>query len=213
LKRKGINPGIICCISNISWDRAEELLKFCVNKSIQNIKFIPIQGRDISGNLLPYAVRPKDYADFFIKLLDKWLELDNPEIEIREIKSIINVMLGGDIRECCFAGECHRYLTIYPDGSVYSCDSLPHTENYYFGNIQNGLDSIKHSFGLIRMRNRITDLQRRCNHCEWFNVCKGGCLQDYYPDIWLNNTKNEFCGDLQRMFKTVKAILKQYKLI
>jgi len=64
IERKGINPGIICCISNISWDRAEELLKFCVNKSIQNIKFIPIQGRDISGNLLPYAVRPKDYADF-----------------------------------------------------------------------------------------------------------------------------------------------------
>jgi hypothetical protein len=54
-----------------------------------------------------------------IGIFSKWLELDDPEVEIREIKSIVNLMLGGDFRECMFADECHKYFTVYPENILW----------------------------------------------------------------------------------------------
>jgi len=213
LEKEGVTPHVICCVSSLNCDSPERVFTFLVERGIKNIKFLQVQGRDSNGKLLPSSVSPRKYADFLITILKKWIELDDPEIEIREIRSIISTMLGGETGECIFAGECYKYLTIYQDGSIYGCDSLPKIESLRLGHINNGIKGMEQSPPFIRFRNRLDKIKKRCIACEWHRICKGGCLEDWWPNIFSNNTRNLFCGELKRIFSTTKKILNDYGLI
>lgn len=212
-KSLGVLPSVICCVSSKNVDFPKEIFSFFVAQGIKNIKFLQVQGRDDNGKLLPFSVEPGLYADFLISIFDEWINLDNSEIKIRESESIISVMLGGDLRECMFAGKCFEYFTIYPDGNVYGCDSLPKIEAMRFGHIDDGINKIVNSPNFIKFRQRSEELKRMCSKCEWFNVCKGGCLQDWWPDIFENKTRNLFCEALKKIFSSVYERLKEYSLV
>ena len=147
LRESGVLSDVICCVSSVNCDFPEDIFDFFVGQGIKRLKFLQVQGRDKKGKLLPFSVTAEQYADFLIGIFKKWLELDDPEIEIREIKSIVNLMLGGDFRECMFADECHKYFTVYPDGSVYGCDSLPKIEALRFGHITKADNKGEHHYG------------------------------------------------------------------
>ncbi len=213
LKERGIRASVICCVSSINCGSPQKVFDFLVSLGCKKIKFLQVQGRNNRGKLLPYSVNPAEYASFLLGVFKRWIELDDVEIEIREIKSIVSAMLGGSYRECVFAGECHKYLTIYPDGSIYGCDSLPNIKFLYFGNIVEGLERVGSSSNFVQFRQKLTEIKQECSSCEWFNICQGGCLQDYWPDIFYYRTKNFFCESLKKVFKEIQEILKRYKLI
>lgn len=213
LKEAEVLSDVICCVSSVNCDFPEDIFDFFVGQNIKRLKFLQVQGRDGIGKLLPYSVISEQYADFLIGIFKKWLELDDPEVEIREIKSIVNLMLGGDFRECMFADECHKYFTVYPDGWIYGCDSLPKVEALRFGHITEGLEQIETSPNFIRFRQRVKEIRKRCVSCEWFNVCRGGCLQDWWPDIFDSQTKNLFCGGLKKIFAKFQRALSDYRII
>jgi uncharacterized protein len=213
LQEAGILSGVICCVSSVNCNGAAKIFDFFAKEKINRIKFLQVQGRDSKGKLLAYSVDPKKYSDFLIQILEKWIELDNPNFEIREVQSLVNIMLGGDLRECMFSGECHKYFTVYPDGSVYGCDSLPKIESLKFGNISEGLDSLEKSPNFAKFRERIEEIQLGCAKCPWFHVCKGGCLQDWWPNIFHPETKNLFCEGLKKIFSATEKVLKDYKML
>jgi len=213
LRKAGIIADIICCVSSINYDFPEDIFDFFIEQGIKRFKFLQVQGRDKRGRLLPYAISAKQYANFLIRIFEKWIKLDDPSIEIREIKSIIDLMLGGNDRECMFAGECYKYFTIYSDGSVYGCDSLPKIEELCFGHISDGINKILNSPNFIKFLQRTKELREKCINCEWFYVCRGGCLQDWWPNIFHSQTKNFFCNGLKKIFKSFQEILQKYNMI
>jgi len=213
LKEKGIQPSVICCVSSINCRAPKEVFDSLVSLGFKKIKFLQVQGRNNRGELLPYSVNPAEYANFLLSIFKRWVELDDVKIEIREIKSIVNAMLGGNYRECVFAGECYKYLTIYPDGSIYGCDSLSNIDFLYFGNVAEGLKRVESSSNFVQFRRKLTDIEKGCGFCKWFNICRGGCLQDYWPDIFYYGTKNFFCESLKKVFREIQEVLKHHKLI
>ncbi len=210
LRKFNIEPSIICCVSSINCDYPKEIFKFFVSKGIKKVKFLQVQGRNDDGNLLPFSVDPESYADFLVGIFNELLKLDDPSIEIREIESIVNTMMGGDNRECMFSGECYKYLTVYPDGSIYACDSLPQIESLSFGNIKNGLDAVPLVDNFIRFKDRMKVLNLKCISCEWFNVCRGGCPQDYWPNVLDNGSRNMFCISLKKIFSRFNSVIQDY---
>lgn len=213
LQEAGVLSDVICCVSSANCDYPEVIFDFFIGQGMKRLKFLQVQGRDNQGNLLPYSVTGEQYADFLLAIFKQWLKLDDPTIEIREIKSVTNLLLGGDFRECMFAGECYKYFTVYPDGSVYGCDSLPKVEALRFGYITDGLDKIESSPNFIRFREQIEHLKKRCRLCEWFDICRGGCLQDWWPDIFNPSTRNLFCRGLKRIFATIRKTLEEYQMV
>lgn len=210
LRRFDIEPSIICCVSSVNCDHPKEIFKFFISEGIQKIKFLQVQGRDNDGKLLPLSVEPEKYADFLTAIFNELLELDDPSIEIREIESIVNIMMGGDNRECMFAGECHKYLTVYPDGAIYACDSLPQIESLSFGNIKDGLSNVLLSENFSRFKERMKVLNSRCISCRWHNVCRGGCPQDYWPNILDEDSRNLFCESLKKIFDNFSYLINNY---
>lgn len=204
---------VICCVSSVNCDSPEIIFNFFTKSGIKRLKFLQVQGRDTSGKLFPYSVTAEQYANFLIGIFKRWLELDDPTMEVREIKSIVNLMLGGDFRECMLAGECYKYFTVYPDGSIYGCDSLPKIKSLRFGNIAEGLEQINSSPNFVRFCKRTAELKEKCISCEWFHICRGGCLQDWWPDIFHPHTRNLFCEGLRKIFAHIQRTLRDYKMI
>ncbi|MFH1551387.1 MAG: radical SAM protein [bacterium] len=213
LKEANVISDVICCVSTINCKYPEKIFDFFKEKKIKKIKFLQVQGRNKNGDLLPYSVNSLQYADFLIKIFKKWIKTDDPEIEIREIKSIVNLMLGGDFRECMFAGECYKYFTVYPDGSIYGCDSFPKIKSLYFGHIDQNLTEIELSINFKRFKQKLKKIQQKCKSCYWFKICRGGCPQDWHPDIFKKNPENAYCSGLQKIFSTIQKTLKEFKMI
>lgn len=213
LKEGGVLSDIICCISSVNCDFPDSIFDFFIAQGIKRLKFLQVQGRDQRDRLLPCSITGEQYANFLIGIFKKWLKLDDPEVEIREIKSIVNLMLGGNFRECMFAGECYKYFTVYPDGSIYGCDSLPKVESMRFGHISEGLKQLEISPNFIKFRQRMKELKKKCASCEWFHICRGGCLQDWWPDIFNPKTRNLFCEGLKKIFTTLQKALRAYRMI
>lgn len=213
LREYRINPSVICCVSSVNNKFAKKIFHFLVTNGFKKIKFLQVQGRDEKGDLLPYSVTSEEYADFLISAFEELIKLDNPHVEIREIESIVNTLLGGDNRECMFAGECYKYITIYSDGSMYGCDSLPKIGEMRFGHIKDGLYSIESSENFKKFYSRMQGIHRECALCKWYNVCRGGCPQDYWPNILSQDSQNQFCGSLKKIFSEFEKILNTYGLL
>lgn len=212
LKEASLLTDVICCVGSHNYHYPGELFDFLIKEGAKRIKFLQVQGRGQLGRLLPNSISGKQYATFLIEILERWLELDDPSIDVRELTSIVNVLLGGEAKECMFSGNCHNYFTIYPNGQIYGCDSLPQIEKFNFGSITDTLKDIHSSFNYQRFCSREKQIRDQCSKCDWFSVCRGGCLQDWYPNIFDDRTKNLFCSGLQKIFTETEKILKMYNL-
>lgn len=213
LKNAGILTNVICCISKYNYLHPKEIFYFFVNKGIKKIKFLQVQGRDLDGRLQTGSISGEDYFKFLLSIFDEWVKYDDPSIEVREINSIVSLLLGGIPGDCMFAGKCDDYLTIYSDGSVYACDSLSDNEDMRFGFINDGLKKIKSSKNFRRFRKRTEEIRRSCMACYYFKICRGGCLQDWWPDIYKKETKNYFCSGMNKLFVEIEKKLNSYNLI
>lgn len=213
LNNAGILTNVICCISKTNHLYPKEIFNFFVNKGIKKIKFLQVQGRGLDGKLQPESISGEDYSKFLLSIFNEWIEQDDPSIEVREISSIVSLLLGGISGDCMFAGRCHDYLTIYSDGSVYACDSLSDSEDMKFGHIKDGLSKIKSSNNFKRFEKRIEEIRAGCIDCYYFKICRGGCLQDWWPDIYKKETKNYFCSGMSKLFLEIEKKLNVYNLI
>ncbi len=101
-------------------------------------------------NISSLVISPAQYAAFMIAIFDHWLELDDSEVEIRDIQSVVNLILGGNKRECIYMGQCDQFVTVYSDGSIYGCDSFPKTDNLCFGNVFDEPTVVRSKLGQIR---------------------------------------------------------------
>lgn len=218
LREKEILVDVICCVNKNNLPYPKKILNFFNKNNFKRIKFLQAQGKDQKGNILPFAVTGNEYAKFLSEIFEEWIKIDNPEIEIREIQSIINLLQEKDPEDCMFLGQCYHYLTIYPDGSVYPCDSLEHTKELYLGNIKDGLPKIINSDRFLYLKEKEQKIRRSCKKCEFYNLCKGGCLQDWQPEPLSYDSKkqtasNLFCEGLKQLFFKINSTLNHYSLI
>jgi len=212
LSESELFTGIICCVSSANFAYPKQIFDFFISNGIKQIKFNRIKGKDKAGNPLPTSINSEQYADFLLAIFREWIKLDDVEVEIRELHSIINLMLGGNFRECIFTGNCHKYMTVYSDGSIYGCDSLLKEEKLKFGSVMNTLTEVQESPNFQYFLTATEKIRSRCVSCEWYNICRGGCMQDWQPSL-SENSQNSSCESLKRIFSEIRKTLEKYGLI
>ncbi|MDP2947014.1 MAG: SPASM domain-containing protein [Nanoarchaeota archaeon] len=211
LKEGGIFNGVICCVSTANCSHPEEVLDFFVAQDIKSIKFLRVKGLDRNGNPYPGSITPNQYVDFLLAVFKKWLEIDDPEIEIRNIKSVIDILMGGNFRECVYMGACYNYVTVYGDGSIYACDALSQHDFLCFGNVKNRIFENQNFSKFIEF---IETQKRSCRSCRWFDICRGGCLQDRKIGLDSNGVvENVSCASLKRFYSEIYSVLGHYDLL
>ena len=148
-----------------------------------------------------------------ITIFDLWLELDDPEVEIRDIQSVVNLILGGNKRECVYMGRCDQFVTIYSDGSIYSCDSFPNTNVLYFGSVLDKPSVVRSNLHLRNFQKILKKRKEHCRACNWYFICKGGCTRNCYEQFNSVEPLSEICKNLKRYFEHISAKIKLYDLL
>jgi uncharacterized protein len=213
LRERELFTGIICCVSSANYRQANEVLDFLVSHDIKKMKFNRIRGTGWDGNPLPGSISPQQYAEFLLSIFRAWVTYDDISIEIRELNSLVNLLLGGDLRECVFSGACYRYCTVTSDGSIYACDSLPMINELHFGHITADPGAVIHSRAIHHFEDAAARIRQNCAHCEWFSLCRGGCLQDWVFPTSAPGIRNSACDGLKFIFSSIQNELKDYGLI
>jgi len=213
LRQARIFNGIICGMSITNHRFPKEIFNFFIEKDIKKLKFARVKSIGHCNDVLPLVISPRQYADFLIAIFDLWLGLDDLEIEIRDIQSVVNLIIGGNKRECIYMGQCDQFVTIYADGSIYGCDSFPKTDALHFGNVLDESTAVRSNLHLQIFRELLEKRKEHCRTCDWYFICKGGCAKDCYEQFDSVEPLSEVCENLKRYFKYISARIRSYDLV
>jgi len=212
LHESGIFNGVICGISVVNHKYPKEIFDFFIERNIKKLKFARVKniGYHSTSSL---TISQAQYVDFMITVFDLWVELDDPEVEIRDIQSVVDLILGGNKRECVYMGHCDQFVTVYSDGSIYSCDSFPKTDALCFGTVLDEPSVVKSNLSLQNFRQLLSKRRDRCRACDWFFICQGGCAKDCYKQLDSVEPLDEICENLKRYFGHISDKIRSYDLI
>ncbi len=205
--------GIICGISTVNHRFPKEIFNFFIAKNIKKLKFAKVKSIGHCKDVSSLVISPAQYTDFMIAIFDLWLGLDDQEVEIRDIQSVVNLILGGNKRECIYMGQCDQFVTVYSDGSIYGCDSFPKIDTLHFGSVLDEPAIVRSNLRLQTFRELLGKKKEYCRTCDWYFICKGGCAKDCYKQLDSVEPLSEVCENLKRYFKHISTKIRSYDLI
>lgn len=211
LFENGIQTGLLCTVVSSSIGKEEELYNMIT--SFSNLKFVkinPCMDKNSDGTLPFWAVTPKQYYSFISNFFDIMLKKGNWGYNIEPIISVLKRLQGVRSAYCNYNNEkCPNFLTIYPDGTITSCD------NY---NLQHGLigrlyeiSDLNAALNMeqnLELKESYTKLLEKCEKCDANNLCSGGCIavRERYSDT------EEYCEAIKGMIHHIKMVYDALKI-
>lgn len=202
LKAQDVPHGFLAVVSKHSLKYPDEIFDFFLKNNLKRYELLPSAAEFVGSSceLLPHCITPIEYAEFMIRIFDRWLEQDDPDIRIRFFDNAMAGLLGGRPSTCTFAGTCPEYLTVAPNGDIYHCDWFIGQQEKCFGNIdQENLRAIVAKPLYQRYTASIRQSKSECQVCNWRPVCNGGC--SYHRSIQGNfQSPYYFCESRKLIF-------------
>ena len=186
LQDNKVEFNILCVISKINVNRANELYQFFQEHNLNYLQFIPAL-ECTNNNMAPYSPSAKEYGKFLCEIFDLWKKDGFQNVHIRTFEDVFSLYLGQTTNSCPFGENCSDYFVVEWNGDVFPCDFFVESD-LKLGNI---VDDDFTNF--IKKRpeifsNRKPTLGNECLKCHWKNICHGGCLKD--RDFCKNPDKN-----------------------
>lgn len=209
LRKYGLCPGVIAVINSHNVRYPDDIFHFFRRQKLQfsaNECYASSDSHCVTKTL---AVDLLDYVIFLLKVFDLWVEADDPTYHVKPLTDIVRAVMGQQTSFCKLNAECHRYITIDSDGTVYPCNAYPRPE-LAFGNLST--ENIQHIFELPIFNNHYSKrevIRQRCHSCKWSGICLGWCMRTW--DNWMTTQgprNNQSCEALQVLFGGINDKLK-----
>ncbi len=208
LRDNEVKFGAVAVINKHTVTYPDEIFWFFYNNRI-NFNANPCTAHpDDPEPIRELAVSPTEYAHFVLRLVDLWIEVDNPQFRVGPADDIIKGVLGKRMRLCRFNGKCHLYMTIGHDGNVYPCDGFL-DDRYWLGNLAAMPLSVIMNGAIVNeyyYYSRIV-VQDGCGDCEWRPLCHGGCMRTWGARTIAAPQDYEFCQARQLLFSEARGKL------
>lgn len=199
-------PFIIACVitslgiksPNLFWD-------YFIDNEIMEFDFLPCLSYPSNIPTSTYSsVSDWDFSEFMTHIFDKWIEHNDDAINIKLLENIIfNMIQGCQSTLCKLSGRCEDFYTITTNGELYACDSFVGDPEYCYGDIRK-LDIYKIiSNEELNIKKRLTTLNNECQHCDWIEVCKGGCPFQHYNARFNSNFESINCSGKKMLFSHI----------
>jgi len=198
LQRHGVEWNSLTCVNDLNAKMPLKVYKFLKGIGARHMQFIPIverqpntaaralgldlstppnqDGEEPEVEMMPWSVKPNDYAQFLTTIFDHWVRHDVGKIYVQIIEVSFAKCLGSPGSLCIFSETCGDAVAMEHDGSVYSCDHYVYPE-YKLGNIRD--DSLQDMINSEQQRdfgeNKRDSLPRQCLECDYLPACNGGC--------------------------------------
>ena len=185
LNKSTVNYGVLSVISDKVYHYdTHKYFNFFLDSNINNVALLierppEIKFHNIDEQKAFYASR-RNYAKFMCLMFDYWINTNNDQFRIRELSSMLDLLLGGTSKICTYSGACvGKYYGIDVTGSIAHCDKFFNDDRFTFGATKGTtLSDIANSSSLAEAQIMESSIRNKCTTCEWFNVCKGGCLHE-----------------------------------
>ncbi len=176
----GVDVNILSCVSSAAEGRAKEVYEFLRGEGFRHLQFIPVvEFTDRPGNITEFSCSPEGYGDFLIEAFDVWRADPEPAC-IRLFDNLIEFAGTGRSTFCVLAPRCASYVVVEASGDIYPCDFFVRKE-LGLGNVLDSPDALVRARAMPKADEFArTKLIRpdKCRECEWWRVCRGGCLKE-----------------------------------
>ncbi len=206
LSEAGIKTGMICTIVSTSLGKEQELYNML--KSFDNLQFVklnPCMDRNKDGTVPFWGVTPTQYFEFVSGFFDIMVrESAWDKFFIEPIISVLKNLQGVRSSFCNYSNDkCTNFISIYPDGTVTSCDNF-NLQDGYIGSLES-IDSFSDVVTFQKNENlakNYASTLKMCDGCSYHNVCKGGCVaaRIRYMDT------DEYCIGMKSMIDHIREV-------
>jgi len=142
--------------------------------------------------------------EFIVKFYnDMWMNSNDNNFRIDPCCEILNFLISGKDPGCAHGKKScvGRFPAILWNGDVIHCGRFVGTNHGYLGNVNDS----NFSFGLdnpliLKYYNMDLDRIKKCESCEYYNICHGGC---FHHAIILGNGKDIYCEAYKGIIKHI----------
>lgn len=175
--------GIISVVTKRSLHRAEEILTlFSQFSNIKAVNFMACINEKTETCDTVWETSPAEYTAFIQDVFQYWEKNElYKKFIIDPIYSIIRTAFDEPSLFCHFSDmKCTNIFTLYPDGSLTFCDELINEKAVWHQFSEKGAVVYQskedgRSQDENQMIQDINQLNVKCNKCDYFPLCRGGC--------------------------------------
>lgn len=170
LREAGVEPTVIATVTKKTLKYAEKVFDFLVGEGFKLIKFSPVY--DTGANA--FSIGSKEWFEYLRKIFCSWVEIGDPEIQVRELDEIIAWIRKDNISMCSSNSSCSKWISVDPDGNLYPCEYL--RSKYSYGNIiDSEISAIVSSVRHVNFLKTLQALHDECQECTFQKLCGNGC--------------------------------------
>jgi radical SAM protein with 4Fe4S-binding SPASM domain len=209
--------GVKVAISSIAWKEnirhLEDVVKLALNLGVQELRFpvlIPLGRCARAQELIPDENELKDagmrISNIALKVRSKLtISIDLPPALLSE--ELLSIPEYEFLKYGCFVGITR--LDIYPDGTIFPCDSLRHIKLGNIGIVKDRLGELwNNSEELKKIREVYRNLKGVCRKCVYRTTCHGHCRAMAYLAYGDLSAPNPICQKLYEKGLFPKSYLK-----
>ena len=207
LDKWGKKAGMLSVISKHSIKYVEDYADLIMQ--IKNLSFVKINPLfNIENNILtPDSISPMEFSQFIIKFGMIYIERKiYKKIAVEPILSMIQNINGKESKYCNYnKHKCFEFLSIYPNELIGPCDCFSINDF----SIDKDTYFLEDSISKNILSNKIIHIKKlldKCEECDIFEFCVGGCLSQRY--YFRNNEalSKEFCDSKKMLFEFAKQL-------
>lgn len=209
------HPGVLSVI-NPAYSAKESYRHFVDDLQFRNIDFLlPDLSHDaFTLHTQTEGFTPHDYGRYLCELFDEWTKDNNPDIDIRILKSMMSILLGGETGLLGVGENSQNLLafTISSNGDLAPDDTLRSASP---GLMNIGMNASTHSLSeflahpyMKLITDSLKTLPTPCKDCAWQKACGGGFGVHRYSQKNQFNNASSMCEALKMMYgKTFQYLL------
>jgi len=203
LRKNGIFPPVIATVSKSTYDDGVKNFMFFIENGFTEIKYSPVYDSSCDN----FSIDDDKWFLYLKDIFDKWLEIKNPNIKIREIDEILMWHANKSLSLCSSRGMCANWISIDCDGNIYPCEYLRNTNPY--GNIESiNLSDVFKLENYNNFKEKVLSQPLECQECKLFDLCHNGCpATRVKDDVLIYDGKYVYCGQRRKLFEEIQKIL------
>ncbi|MBN1582037.1 MAG: TIGR04083 family peptide-modifying radical SAM enzyme, partial [Anaerolineae bacterium] len=174
-RRNGMSVGVICTLTRLSAPHYQQVFDFFSSNHLAfSVHAAVATLEDSRKDSL--AMSPQAHADLFVRLFDTYME-HITEIQITTFDAMAKSISAGKGGICTFTDCLGDYMTVGPQGGIYSCNRFAGHPEWRLGSVQEQPDrkGLARSPIWTRLQERQAAAAQACGDCAHFAYCRGGC--------------------------------------
>jgi len=194
-----LKPGVISTFTSLNVKDPIKIFNFF----LQNRLYFSIHPCVDSMNKMsnPLTLKPEDLGELLCGMMDLYVP-NRHFIQVSTLDQMILSFIDLEGKACTFRDCLGMFLSICPDGNIYSCQRFVGHNEFALGNIHDKptLKDLMSSPVARMIERRQKKVRIRCADCKFYLFCKGGCLYN----AWMANSDiDPYCSAYKRLFSKI----------